>query len=153
LALAVESDDNGGADSRPDSTVVHDAYAVRRLRSLPVVGRTVLIVDDHETFRVAARELLVAAGFAVVGEAGDGPGALAEASRLAPDIVLLDVQLPGLDGFAVADRLAEREPSPAVVLISSRDAITYGDRVRRASVVGFVAKRELSGAALARLVG
>ena len=117
------------------------------------MGRTVLIVDDHETFRDAARELLAASGFAVVGEAADGPQALAEASRLAPDIVLLDVQLPGLDGFAVADRLAEREPSPAVVLISSRDAITYGDRVRRSSVVGFLAKRDLSGAALARLVG
>jgi DNA-binding NarL/FixJ family response regulator len=117
------------------------------------VGRTVLIVDDHETFRVAARELLAAAGFAVVGEAGDGREALAEVARLVPDIVLLDVQLPGLDGFAVADRLAEREPSPAVVLISSRDAVTYGDRVRLASVVGFLAKRELSGAALARLVG
>jgi DNA-binding NarL/FixJ family response regulator len=117
------------------------------------VARTVLIVDDHETFRSAARELLAAAGFAVVGEAGDGAQALAEARRLAPDIVLLDVQLPGLDGFAVADRLAAREPSPAVVLISSRDAITYGDRVRRASVIGFLAKRELSGAALARLVG
>jgi DNA-binding NarL/FixJ family response regulator len=117
------------------------------------VGRRVLIVDDHETFRVAARELLVAAGFVVVGEAVDGPEALAEVARLAPDIVVLDVQLPGLDGFAVADRLAEREPSPAVVLVSSRDAVTYGDRVRRASVVGFLAKRELSGAALARLVG
>jgi DNA-binding NarL/FixJ family response regulator len=117
------------------------------------VGRTVLIVDDHQSFRHAAREVLAAAGFAVVGEAGDGAEALAEASRLGPDIVLLDVQLPGLDGFTVADRLAEQEPSPAVVLISSRDAITYGDRVRRASVVGFLAKRELSGAALARLVG
>jgi DNA-binding NarL/FixJ family response regulator len=57
-----------------------------------------LIVDDHETFRVAARELLAAAGFVVVGEAGDGPGALAEVARLVPDVVLLDVQLPGLDG-------------------------------------------------------
>jgi DNA-binding NarL/FixJ family response regulator len=135
------------------SAVGHDAQAGRCLGSLWAVVRTVLIVDDHETFRVAARELLAAAGFVVVGEAGDGPGALAEASRLMPDVVLLDVQLPGLDGFAVADRLAEREPSPAVVLISSRDAVTYGDRVRRASVVGFLAKRELSGAALARLVG
>ena len=89
----------------------------------------------------------------MVGEAGDGLEALAEASRLAPDIVLLDVQLPGLDGFAVADRWPSESRSPAVVLISSRDAITYGDRVRRASVVGFLAKRELSGAALARLVG
>jgi DNA-binding NarL/FixJ family response regulator len=117
------------------------------------VGRTVLIVDDHETFRVAARGLLEAAGFDVVGEAEDGSRALVEVERLVPDIVLLDVQLPGLDGFDIAERLAARAPAPAVILISSRDAVTYGERVRRASVVGFLAKRELTGAALAELLG
>jgi CheY-like chemotaxis protein len=72
-----------------------------------VVARpTVLIVDDHETFRDGARAMLESGGFAVVGEAPDGAVALSEAERLQPDIVLLDVQLPGLDGFAVADRLA-----------------------------------------------
>ena len=73
------------------------------------VRPTVLIVDDHDDFRVSARSLLEAEGFAVVGEAADGPEALAQAERLAPDVVLLDIQLPGLDGFAVAERLAARE--------------------------------------------
>ena len=114
--------------------------------------RTVLIVDDHGAFRDAARGLLEAAGFAVVGTAGDGPQALAEAERLVPDVVLLDIQLPGLDGFDVAERLASRVPAPHVVLISSRDAMTYGERVGRASVVGFLPKRELNGASLARLL-
>lgn len=114
--------------------------------------RTVLIVDDHRTFRDAARELLEAAGFVVVGTAGDGPQALAEVERLVPDVVLLDIQLPGLDGFDVAERLATRVPAPDVVLISSRDAITYGERVGRASIVGFLPKRELSGASLAGLL-
>jgi CheY-like chemotaxis protein len=82
----------------------------------------VLIVDDHEMFRVAARQLLAAAGHAMVGEAGNGAEALAVVSRLTPDSVLRDVQLPGMDGFAAADRLAEREPAPTVVLVSSRDA-------------------------------
>lgn len=117
------------------------------------VRKTVLIVDDHETFRDAARELLEAAGFDVVGVAADGPVALIEVERLAPDIVLLDIQLPGLDGFAVADHLATRVPAPTVVLISSRDAVTYGGRVVRAPVAGFLPKRELSGASLAGLVG
>jgi len=116
------------------------------------VRRTVLIVDDHGAFRDAARGLLEAAGFAVVGTAGDGPQALAEAERLVPDVVLLDIQLPGLDGFDVAERLASRVPAPHVVLTSSRDAITYGERVGRASVVGFLPKRELNGASLARLL-
>ena len=111
-----------------------------------------LIVDDHGTFRHAARALLEAAGFAVVGMAGDGPEALAEVERLMPDVVLLDIQLPGLDGFDVAERLATRVPAPEVVLISSRDAVTYGERVGRASVVGFLSKRELSGASLAGLL-
>ena len=125
---------------------------VAQLAMMALVRRTVLIVDDHETFREAARELLEASGFNVVGVAGDGLRALAEVERLVPDIVLLDIQLPGLDGFAVAERLAARTTSPDVVLISSRDAVTYGERVGRASVVGFLPKRDLSGASLAGLL-
>lgn len=70
------------------------------------VRPTVLIVDDHHAFRESARALLDAEGFAVVGDAADGAGALAAVARLRPDVVLLDVQLPDVDGFAVADRLA-----------------------------------------------
>ena len=68
--------------------------------------RTVLIVDDHEAFRQSASALLEAEGFDVVGQAADGPEAIAEAERLRPEVVLLDIQLPDLDGFAVAERLA-----------------------------------------------
>lgn len=118
-----------------------------------MVPLTVLIVDDHDGFRGAARELLEVDGFVVVGEAADGPQALLEVERLVPDVVLLDIQIPGLDGFAVAELLAERLPPPAVVLVSGRDAVTYGGRVGRASVAGFLPKRELSGAALAGLLG
>jgi len=118
-----------------------------------MVRKRVLIVDDHETFRDAARDLLEAAGFDVVGVAADGLQALVEVERLMPDIVLLDIQLPGLDGFAVAEHLAARASAPDVVLISGRDAVTYGARVGRASVVGFLSKRELNGASLAGLLG
>ena len=76
------------------------------------VRTTVLIVDDHEGFRQSARALLEAEGFAVVGDAADGAAAVAEVARLRPDVVLLDVQLPDLDGFAVAGRLAAA-PRPA----------------------------------------
>ena len=68
---------------------------------------TVLIVDDHAGFRGFARRLLEADGFTVVGEAGDGNSALGGGRRSAPEIVLLDVVLPDIDGFAVAERLAE----------------------------------------------
>jgi DNA-binding NarL/FixJ family response regulator len=112
----------------------------------------VLIVDDHEGFRESARALLEAEGFAVVGDAADGAGAIAEVARLRPEVVLLDVQLPDVDGFAVAGRLAAGADPPRVVLISSREAAAYGPRLGTAPVCGFLAKRELSGAALAALV-
>lgn len=113
---------------------------------------TVLIVDDHDGFRSSARALLEAEGFAVVGEAGDGITALAAIDRLRPDVVLLDIQLPDVDGFVVAERLAAAPDPPRVVLISSRDARTYGGRLARAPARGFLPKRELSGASLAALV-
>jgi DNA-binding NarL/FixJ family response regulator len=113
---------------------------------------TVLIVDDHEGFRESARALLEAEGFMVAGEAADGAAAVTAVARLRPDVVLLDVQLPDVDGFAVAGQLAAGPDPPRVVLISSREAAAYGPRVGAAPVCGFLAKWELSGAALAALV-
>jgi DNA-binding NarL/FixJ family response regulator len=120
---------------------------------MDAVRPTVLIVDDHDGFRDAAASLLEAEGFDVVGTAADGREALTEAARLRPDIVLLDIQLPELDGFAVADRFAAEPNAPAVVLISSYDAVTYGPRLADAPARGFLAKRDLSGAALTAIVG
>ena len=114
---------------------------------------TVLIVDDHEAFRQSASALLEAEGFHVIGQAADGPDAVAQAERLRPEVVLLDIQLPGVDGFTVAERLAALPHTPRVVLISSREASAYGHRVSDAPARGFIAKRELSGEALAALVG
>ena len=111
----------------------------------------VLIVDDHAPFRARARALLEADGYEVVGEAADGQSAVAAAQRLRPDVVLLDVQLPDVDGFAVAERLAAEADPPTVVLISSRGAGTYRHRLQSSPVRGFIAKAELSGDALAML--
>ena len=114
---------------------------------------TVLIVDDHADFRVSASALLEAEGFAVVGEAADGAAAIAEVARLRPEVVLLDIQLPDVDGLNVAERLAAAPDPPVIVLISSREAAAYGPRLQAAPARGFIPKRELSGAALTALVG
>lgn len=113
---------------------------------------TVLIVDDHAGFRAAAHLLLEAERFQVVGEAENGAGALAAAADLAPDLVLLDIQLPDVDGIDVAHGLAELLFPPMVVLISSRDRSDYGRRLADAPVRGFISKSELSGALIAELV-
>jgi DNA-binding NarL/FixJ family response regulator len=116
------------------------------------MGTTVLIVDDHPTFRSSARSVLEADGFVVVGEAGDGDAAIAAADRLRPDVVLLDVQLPDMDGFEIAKRLKLSGDAPAIVLTSSRDAAEYGSAVADSEVCGFIPKAELSGAAIADLL-
>jgi DNA-binding NarL/FixJ family response regulator len=116
------------------------------------VRPTVLIVDDHAEFRTTAAELLEAEGFEVIGAAADARRAVELALKLRPQIVLVDVQLPDCDGFAVAARLAGEAQPPQVVLISGRDATAYGRRIAGAPVRGFIAKRELTGAAVAALV-
>jgi DNA-binding NarL/FixJ family response regulator len=115
--------------------------------------RLVLIVDDHDGFRVFARALLESEGYEVVGEAGDGASALRAVDELDPDVVLLDVQLPDLDGFEVAERLATAANPPAVVLVSTRDASSYRRRLAGTSARGFISKGELSGATLAAVLG
>jgi DNA-binding NarL/FixJ family response regulator len=112
----------------------------------------VLIVDDHPGFRGWARRVLQAEGFGVVGEAADGAAAIQAVGVLRPDVVLLDIQLPDINGFEVAERLHGGGAGGRVVLISSRDAADYGTRIASSPAAGFLAKADLSGAALAALL-
>jgi DNA-binding NarL/FixJ family response regulator len=109
----------------------------------------ILIVDDHPSFRATAKTLLTADGFDVVGEAADGAAALEAIAELRPDLVLLDVQLPDMDGFEVTEAvLARNGDAPKVVLTSSHDAADFGSIVPRCGAAAFIPKAELSGAAL-----
>jgi DNA-binding NarL/FixJ family response regulator len=110
--------------------------------------RSVLIVDDHPSFRASARMLLESEGFEVIGRAEDGHSALRAVEALRPDVVLLDVQLPDVDGMEVAARLTENGAAPAIVVTSSRDLADLGPVRERCRVRGFIPKSELSGAAL-----
>ena len=114
--------------------------------------KTVLIVDDHPSFRATARTLLEAEGFEVVGEAGDGAEALDSANRLRPELVLLDVQLPDMDGFEIADRLHGNGHRAQIVLTSSRDASEFGRLIDESPVCGFVPKGDLCGWRIAELL-
>jgi CheY-like chemotaxis protein len=137
---------------RPDTDASDDAAFTGRAEDA-LVRRTVLIVDDHADFRSSARLMLEADGFRVVGEAADAAGAIVQARQLRPNVVLLDVQLPDADGFAVAERIATWLEPPTVILISTRDAASYGQRVAGSPARGFIAKADLTGDALTELLG
>ena len=104
----------------------------------------VLIVDDHPSFRRLASQLVAAAGYAVVGEAADAASALAEAERLRPDVILLDVVLPDRSGLAIARDLVSSTNRPHVVLISSRSRSDFGESYEWPDGCSFLPKHELT---------
>jgi DNA-binding NarL/FixJ family response regulator len=117
------------------------------------MSRTVLIVDDHPSFRASARAMLESEGFVVIGEAEDGAGALRAVEELAPDVVVLDIQLPDMSGFDICAELEQRGgPPPDIILVSSRDVSDYGELVASSCACGFVAKGDLSGDLVAALL-
>ena len=129
---------------------VHLVVKVFRLCDILCMAVTVVIVDDHPSFRSSARALLELEGFEIVGEAEDGASALEVAAALEPELVLLDVALPDTNGFEVAERLAGG-PS-RVILTSSREQHDLGRRVRSSGALGFVSKDRLTGQALTALL-
>lgn len=131
---------------------VHPVDGGGARRTICSMAATVLIVDDHAMFRAMARRMLDAQGYDVVGEADTAAAAVDAVTRLRPNIVLLDVQLPDRDGFAVAEQLARGEVRPTVVLISSRDASSYRQRLSDSPARGFLPKSELTAAAFSALV-
>jgi DNA-binding NarL/FixJ family response regulator len=114
---------------------------------------TAVIVDDHDDFRTQATELLEAAGYEVLEACPDGHSALLAIRTLRPDVVLLDVQLPDIDGFRLMAQFATFAERPTVVLISTREAADYGSRVARSGAAAFITKAELSVRSLAEAVG
>ena len=116
------------------------------------MASTVLLVDDHSSFRASARRVLERDGYHVVGEAADGASAIARARELRPRLALVDVYLPDIDGFEVASRLAALDDPPVVVLTSSHDRAELEPLVPGSGARGFVPKSELSGSALEKFV-
>jgi two-component system, NarL family, invasion response regulator UvrY len=116
------------------------------------VGIRVLTVDDQATFRGIAREVIDATpGFDSVGEAASGEEALAAVARLDPELVLLDVRMPGLDGIEVARRLRATHPDTLLVLISIEEAIDIPSAEQIVATVPLVRKQDFGPRLLARI--
>jgi DNA-binding NarL/FixJ family response regulator len=106
---------------------------------------TVLAVDDQAIFRRAARSLIAATpGFEQVGEAASGAEALELAAQLHPDLVLVDVRMPGMDGIETARRLARADPRPVVVLISVEPVPELPASASAVGAAGYLRKQDLS---------
>jgi DNA-binding NarL/FixJ family response regulator len=114
---------------------------------------TLLIVDDSAAFRAAARALLEAQAWTVVGEAPDGAAALRAVAELQPQVVLLDVVLPDANGFDVAETLAALPRPPRIVMCSTHAPHAFASRLAASPAAGFLPKSELSNAALTGILG
>jgi DNA-binding NarL/FixJ family response regulator len=113
---------------------------------------TVLTVDDQRIFLRTARSLISATpGFEQIGEAGSGEEALELAAHLRPDLVLVDVRMPGMDGVETARRLTEADPATTVVLISLEEVPQLSAAVDRAGAAGYIRKQDLSTRSLTEL--
>ena len=124
-----------------------------RSATIGLVTHTVVIVDDHPSFRASARAILEASEFEIVAEASDGATALAAVAAHWPDVILLDVQLPDMTGFEICELIGQANgDEPAIVLTSSRDVVDYGELVESSCARGFLPKAELSAEALSALI-
>ena len=109
----------------------------------------IVIVDDDPSFLATVRGVLEAEGFVVVGEALNGLDGLAAVAEQLPDIVLVDVTLPDIDGFEVVQRLGDRRDAPPVVLTSIRAASDFGHLIKSSGARAFITKSDITGEALA----
>jgi DNA-binding NarL/FixJ family response regulator len=129
------------------ASVKHDTVSI-----VALVAQTILIIDHHPSFRRIARLVLEAEGFVVVGDATSGEAGVVETIRLNPDVVLLDIGLPDIDGFEVAARLRTAGVGSEIIFTSSRDASDFGPSVGEFGARGFIPKAELSGETVRALV-
>ncbi|MBA2469895.1 MAG: response regulator [Chloroflexia bacterium] len=99
----------------------------------------IIIADDESLIRLDLREMLTHLGYDVIGEAGDGKSAMELARRLRPDLLIMDIKMPDLDGISAAEELTRERIAP-VVLVTAYSDQELVERAREAGVVGYVVK-------------
>ena len=110
---------------------------------------SVLLVDDQLRFRSAARHVIERTpGFVVAAESGDGIDAVAQAAEHRPDLILMDIHLPGIDGIEATRRILDRQPGAVIVLISSYAREDLPDAAMASGAAAYLHKEELDPAAL-----
>jgi DNA-binding NarL/FixJ family response regulator len=102
----------------------------------------ILIVDDHEALRAGVRSVLESRGLEVCGEAADGQEALAKALQLRPDLIILDITMPVLDGFSAAREIHKRLPGASILLLSMHESASMINVAKSSGARGYVAKSE-----------
>jgi two-component system nitrate/nitrite response regulator NarL len=102
----------------------------------------ILIVDDHEALRAGVRTVLEARGLTVCGEATNGLEALEKTSQLRPDLVILDITMPVLDGFTAAREITKRLPGVDILLLSMHESASMVNVAKSSGARGYVAKSE-----------
>jgi response regulator NasT len=112
------------------------------MRSASSVGakpHRIIIADDESLIRLDLREMLTHLGYDVIAEAGDGRSALELARKLQPDLMIMDIKMPDLDGIAAAEELTREQIAPVVLLTAYSDQALV-ERAKEAGVVGYVVK-------------
>ena len=105
----------------------------------------VVIADDSEPLRRVVAETVITLGGKVVGEAGDGYAAVVAAVALDPDVVIMDWQMPDLDGVAATEAIRQRRPAVEVIGYSAADDFTVAERFRRAGASAYIDKADTAG--------
>lgn len=110
---------------------------------------SVFIADDHPVFRSGLKTVLSAAGYDIVGEADTGGAALKAISSMKPDIAILDITMPDIDGIAVTRRIADEVPGTRVIIFSMHSDVNHPIEAFRAGALGYVLKDSEPGELLA----
>jgi DNA-binding NarL/FixJ family response regulator len=119
---------------------------------VPAEPRPVLIVDDQAPFRAAARTVIgVTTGFSVAGEAESGEQAVEMARTLEPSLVLMDINLPGMNGIEATRRILEQAPATVVILLSTYDAGDLPGDAATCGAAAYVHKEDFSPAEVLRI--